>query len=117
MTQHVLSAAAADRMKGEDIIAFDVTEPLVITDILIITGDNPRQVLSIAEEVESRCICRRQAPANAGKTSEAWILQDYYDFVALGGPESREFYADLTGWKEAPAYRPAEHLGGGEGRR
>ena len=50
-----IAAAAADRMKGEDIIAFDVTEPLAITDIfLIITGDNPRQVLSIAEEVEKQ---------------------------------------------------------------
>ena len=44
-----IAAAAADRMKGEDIVAFDVTEPLAITDIfLLVTGDNPRQVLAIA---------------------------------------------------------------------
>ncbi len=79
-----IAAAAADRMKGEDIIAFDVTEPLAITDIfLIITGDNPRQVLSIAEEVEKQMHLQKGiSPREREGVSEGqWILQDYGDFV------------------------------------
>ena len=75
-------------MKGEDIIAFDVTEPLAITDIfLIITGDNPRQVLSIAEEVEKQMHLQKGiSPREREGVSEGqWILQDYGDFVGQKG--------------------------------
>ena len=48
-----IAAAAADRMKATDIVAFDVTEPLAITDaMLIASASNERQVLAVAEEIE-----------------------------------------------------------------
>ena len=101
-----IAAAAADRMKGEDIIAFDVTEPLAITDIfLIITGDNPRQVLSIAEEVEKQMHLQKGiSPREREGVSEGqWILQDYGDFVVhIMDRESREFYDLDRLWKECP---------------
>ena len=48
-----IAAAAADRMKATDIVAFDVTEPLAITDLMMIaSASNERQVLAVAEEIE-----------------------------------------------------------------
>ena len=48
-----IAAAAADRMKATDLVAFDVTEPLAITDaMLVATASNERQVLAVAEEIE-----------------------------------------------------------------
>ena len=115
-----IAAAAADRMKGEDIIAFDVTEPLAITDIfLIITGDNPRQVLSIAEEVEKQMHLQKGiSPREREGVSEGqWILQDYGDFVVhIMDRESREFYDLDRLWKECPRISLGlpEHAGDGQ---
>lgn len=115
-----IAAAAADRMKGEDIIAFDVTEPLAITDIfLIITGDNPRQVLSIAEEVEKQMHLQKGiSPREREGVSEGqWILQDYGDFVVhIMDRESREFYDLDRLWKECPRIGLGlpEHAGDGQ---
>ena len=60
-----IAAAAADRMKATDLVAFDVTEPLAITDaMLIATASNERQVLSVAEEIEKDLyLKKRKAPA------------------------------------------------------
>ena len=115
-----IAAAAADRMKGEDIIAFDVTAPLAITDIfLIITGDNPRQVLSIAEEVEKQMHLQKGiSPREREGVSEGqWILQDYGDFVVhIMDRESREFYDLDRLWKECPRIGLGlpEHAGDGQ---
>ena len=52
-----VAAAAADRMKATDIVAFDVTVPLGITDIMMVaTASNERQVLAVAEEIDAICI-------------------------------------------------------------
>ena len=48
-----VAAAAADRMKATDIVAFDVTVPLGITDIMKVdTASNERPVLAVAEQIE-----------------------------------------------------------------
>ena len=48
-----IAAVAADRMKAADIEAFDVSDLLAITDIMMVaTAMNERQVIGVAEEVE-----------------------------------------------------------------
>jgi len=48
-----VAAVAADRMKAADIEAFDVSDLLAITDIMMVaTAMNERQVIGVAEEVE-----------------------------------------------------------------
>ena len=107
-------------MYKRQIIAFDVTEPLAITDIfLIITGDNPRQVLSIAEEVEKQMHLQKGiSPREREGVSEGqWILQDYGDFVVhIMDRESREFYDLDRLWKECPRIGLGlpEHAGDGQ---
>ena len=47
-----VAAVAADRMKAADIEAFDVSDLLAITDIMMVaTAMNERQVIGVAEEV------------------------------------------------------------------
>ncbi|WP_281667048.1 ribosome silencing factor [Parascardovia denticolens] len=101
-----IATAAADRMKGEDIVAFDVTEPLAITDIfLLVTGDNPRQVLAIAEEIEKDMHVKlgRDPREREGVSEGQWVLQDYGDFVIhVMDRESRAFYDLDRLWKDCP---------------
>ena len=92
-----IAAAAADRMKATDIVAFDVTEPLAITDaMLIASASNERQVLAVAEEIEKDLYLKagkRQPRSREGLTEGQWVLLDYGDFVIhVMHQESREYY-------------------------
>ncbi len=50
-----IAAAAADRMKAEDVVAYDVGDKLGICDLMMIaTASNERQVLAVAEEIEKQ---------------------------------------------------------------
>ena len=83
-----IAAAAADRMKATDLVAFDVTEPLAITDaMLVATASNERQVLAVAEEIEKDLYLKsgkRQPRSREGLTEGQWVLLDYGDFVIHG---------------------------------
>ena len=92
-----IAAAAADRMKATDLVAFDVTEPLAITDaMLVATASNERQVLAVAEEIEKDLYLK------SGKRQ--WVLLDYGDFVIhVMHQESRDFYRLERLWKDCPS--------------
>ena len=102
-----VAAAAADRVKATDIVAFDVTEPLGITDIMMIaTASNERQVLAVAEEIErdlyTKC-SKRQPREREGLTEGQWVLLDYGDYVIhVMHVESREFYGLERLWRDCP---------------
>ena len=103
-----IAAAAADRMKATDLVAFDVTEPLAITDaMLIATASNERQVLSVAEEIEKDLYLKsgkRQPRSREGLTEGQWVLLDYGDFVIhVMHQESREYYRLERLWKDCPS--------------
>ncbi len=107
-----IAAAAADRMKATDIVAFDVTEPLAITDaMLIASASNERQVLAVAEEIEKDLYLKagkRQPRSREGLTEGQWVLLDYGDFVIhVMHQESREYYRLERLWKDWPEHRPA----------
>ncbi|OZG62525.1 MULTISPECIES: ribosome silencing factor [Bifidobacterium] len=102
-----IAAEAADRLKATDIVAFDVTEPLAITDIMMIAGaSNERQVLAVAEEVEKDLYLKcgkRQPRSREGLTEGQWVLLDYGDFVIhIMHDESREFYNLERLWRDCP---------------
>ena len=103
-----IAAAAADRMKATDIVAFDVTEPLAITDaMLIASASNERQVLAVAEEIEKDLYLKagkRQPRSREGLTEGQWVLLDYGDFVIhVMHQESREYYRLERLWKDCPS--------------
>lgn len=95
-------------MKATDIVAFDVTEPLAITDaMLIASASNERQVLAVAEEIEKDLYLKagkRQPRSREGLTEGQWVLLDYGDFVIhVMHQESREYYRLERLWKDCPS--------------
>jgi ribosome-associated protein len=96
--------AAADKL-AESIIAYDVSEQLVITDaFLLCSASNDRQVRAIVEEIELRM---RQAGAQLvrreGEREGRWVLLDYLDIVVhIQHSEERSFYALERIWKDCP---------------
>lgn len=101
-----IAAAAADRVKANDIVAFDVTDLLALTEVMMIaSASNERQVLAIAEEVEKdlHLKARLSPRSREGMTEGQWILLDYGDFVIhIMHQESRDYYGLERLWRDQP---------------
>lgn len=99
-----IAAAAADRVKANDIVAFDVTDLLAFTEVMMIaSASNERQVLAIAEEVEKdlHLKARLSPRSREGLTEGQWILLDYGDFVIhIMHQESRDYYGLERLWRD-----------------
>lgn len=97
--------AAADRL-GNDIIAYDVSDVLSITDaFLLASAPNDRQVKSIVDEIEERLQKELGAKPvrREGDRDARWILLDYVDIVVhVQHSEERVFYALERLWKDCP---------------
>ncbi|GAB2836228.1 ribosome silencing factor [Actinocorallia aurea] len=97
--------AAADKL-ADDIIAYDVSEQLVITDaFLLCSGTNDRQIHAIVDGIEDRL--REEAGAKPvrreGQREGRWILLDYIDVIIhVQHEEERSFYALERLWKDCP---------------
>ena len=96
--------AAADKL-ADNIIAYDVSEQLVITDAFVLcSASNDRQVRAIVDEIELRM---RQAGAELvrreGEREGRWVLLDYLDVVVhVQHAEERSYYALERIWKDCP---------------
>lgn len=101
----VAAQAAADKL-GTDIVAFDVSEHLAITDVfLIVSANNERQVSAIVDGIEEALLRRGIKPARREGDREArWVLLDYLDIVVhVQRSEERALYSLERLWKDAPA--------------
>lgn len=111
--------AAADKL-AESIIAYDVSEQLVITDaFLLCSASNDRQVRAIVEEIELRM---RQAGAQLvrreGEREGRWVLLDYLDVVIhIQHAEERVFYSLERLWKDCPSIPLPEAVTAGRSSR
>ena len=100
----IAATAAADKL-AQDIVAFDVSEQLAITDVfLLCSGANDRQVRAIIDEVELRL---KQAGATLarreGEAESRWVLLDYVDIVVhVQSREERVYYSLERIWKDCP---------------
>jgi ribosome-associated protein len=99
------AAAAADK-KAEDIVILDVSKVLVITDhFLICSGNNERQVRTIADEIERRLLASEKIkPARReGERESRWVVLDFVDFVVhVFHKEDRQYYELERLWSDAP---------------
>lgn len=100
-----MAARAAWAKGGEDTIVLAVGPVLAITDAFVITsGANPRQVRTIAEEVEQK-VKEAGGPGPRrveGLDDARWVLMDYGDFVVhVLLAEARDFYALERLWGDA----------------
>ncbi|MGW1026927.1 ribosome silencing factor [Streptomyces sp. NPDC002577] len=97
--------AAADKL-AHDVIAYDVSDVLSITDaFLLASAPNDRQVKSIVDEIEERLNKELGAKPvrREGDRDARWILLDYVDIVVhVQHSEERVFYALERLWKDCP---------------
>ena len=109
-TDHAVSlievaARAASEKQASDILAFDVSEQLAITDaFLLASATNDRQVKAIVDEVEDKL---REVGAKAirreGQREARWVLLDYGEIVIhVQHDEERAFYALERLWRDCP---------------
>lgn len=104
--QHVRIAAqaAADKL-ADNIVAFDVSEQLAITDVfLIASAGNERQVGAIVDGVEEALLAVKVKPVRReGDRENRWVLLDYIDFVVhVQHTEERTLYSLERLWKDCP---------------
>jgi ribosome-associated protein len=101
----VAAAAAADKL-AQQVVAFDVSDQLAITDaFLLASASNDRQVRAIVEEVEDKLREVGASPIRReGHREGRWVLLDYGDIVVhVQHEEEREFYALERLWRDCPA--------------
>ena len=101
---HIAARAASDKL-ATNLLAFDVSEQLAITDaFLLASASNDRQVKAIVDEVEGKL---REVDAKPirreGERDGRWVLLDYGDVVIhVQHEEEREFYALERLWRDCP---------------
>ena len=101
----VTAARAASDKLAQQIIAFDVSEQLVITDVfLLASAPNDRQVKAVVDEVEDRLRELGAKPVRREGTEQArWVLLDFAEIVVhVQHEEERVFYALERLWKDCP---------------
>jgi ribosome-associated protein len=115
----IAAVAAADKL-ATDIIAYDVSEQLVITDaFLLCSASNDRQVRAIVDEIEDKLRKADAKPARReGEREGRWVLLDYVDVVIhVQHAEERAFYALERLWKDCPRIPlPEPAVAGGSSR-
>ncbi|MGH3385925.1 MAG: ribosome silencing factor [Nocardioidaceae bacterium] len=122
-TEHALglittAAQAASDKLAEDIIAFDVSEQLVITDaFLLCSAPNDRQVKAIVDEIEERLREYGEKPLRReGQRDGRWVLIDYADVVVhVQRQEERTFYALERLWSDCPVIDLPDSVTSGRG--
>jgi ribosome-associated protein len=111
--------AASDKL-ADNIVAFDVSEQLVITDaFLLCSAPNDRQVRAVVDEIEDRL---REAGAKPvrreGEREGRWVLIDYTDIVVhIQHEEERTFYALERLWRDCPLIPLPDTVTSGRGPR
>ncbi len=111
----IAASAAADKL-ATDIIAYDVSEQLVITDaFLLCSAANDRQVRSIVDEVEEKLQRAGAKPVRReGEREGRWVLLDYLDVVIhVQHSEQRIYYALERLWKDCPPIELPEVVAAG----
>ncbi len=99
------AATAAEDKLAQDIIAFDVSEQLAITDVfLLCSASTPRQVRAVQDAIEERMIeLGAKAVRREGMREARWVLLDFADIVVhVLHTEERVFYALERLWSDCP---------------
>jgi ribosome-associated protein len=115
---HTAARAASDKL-AENIVAFDVSDRLVITDAFVIcSAANDRQVRAIVDEIEDKLRDIDAKPIRReGEREGRWVLLDYGDIVVhVQHAEERMFYALERIWRDCPVIALPESVSSGQSR-
>ncbi|MCL3860562.1 ribosome silencing factor [Actinotalea sp. K2] len=112
------AARAASALKADEIIALDVSERLVLTDVfLIASASNERQVSAIVDAVEE-ALRKKDVKAirREGLREARWVLLDFGDVVVhVQHSDDRVYYALERLWADCPVIDLPEDARGGDG--
>jgi ribosome-associated protein len=109
--------AASDKL-AEHIIAFDVSDQLVITDaFLLCSAPNDRQVHAIVDAIEERLANAGAKPIRReGERDGRWVLLDYGEIVVhIQHEDERLYYALDRLWRDCPVITLPETVTSGRG--
>ena len=100
-----IAATAAEDKLATDVLALDVSDQLVITDIfLLASAPNDRQVKAIVDAIEEALLAQGAKPVRREGTREGrWVLLDYVDVVVhVQHSDEREYYSLERLWRDCP---------------
>lgn len=103
-----LTRAAADAARdklAQDVLAFDVSDQLAITDVfLLCSAANDRQVKAIQDAIEEKLLAMGAKPVRReGEREGRWVLLDFSDIVVhIQHAEERVYYALERLWSDCP---------------
>ena len=100
-----VAARAASEKLATDVVAIDVSDHLVITDVfLLASAPNDRQVRAIVDAVEEALQKRGAKPVRReGEREGRWVLLDYGEVVVhVQHAEERTYYALERLWRDCP---------------
>lgn len=109
-TEHALdltlaaARAAADKL-ATNIVAYDVSERLAITDVfLVCQAPSERQVGAVVDGIEEALLKQGEKPVRReGDRENRWVLLDYVDLVVhVMHDEERSFYGLERIWGDCP---------------
>jgi ribosome-associated protein len=112
----IAAEAASDKL-AEHIIAFDVSDQIVITDAFVVcSAPNDRQVRSIVDAVEERLRLAGAKPVRReGERDGRWVLLDYGEMVVhVQHEEERLYYALDRLWRDCPVIGLPETVTSGQ---
>ncbi|MFF0270223.1 ribosome silencing factor [Kribbella sp. NPDC004536] len=100
------AAEAAHDKKADNVLAFDVSEQLAITDaFLVASASNDRQVRAIVDAIEEKLRVDFDAKPvrREGAREGRWVLLDYLEIVIhVQHDEERAFYSLERLWRDCP---------------
>ena len=98
------AVAARDKL-AQDVLAFDVSEQLALTDVfLLCSASNDRQVKAVQDAIEERMLELGAKPVRReGEREGRWVLLDFSDIVVhIQHAEERVYYALERLWSDCP---------------
>jgi ribosome-associated protein len=113
----IAAAEAASNKLADHIVAFDVSEQLVITDVFIVcSASNDRQVRAIVDAVEEKLHELDAKPVRReGHREGRWVLLDYVDIVVhVQHEDERSYYALDRIWADCPVIDLPESVSAGQ---
>jgi ribosome-associated protein len=115
----IAAAEAAAEKLADDIVAFDVSDQLVITDIFVLcSAPNDRQVRAIVDAIEERLRALGVKPVRReGEREGRWVLLDFIDVVIhVQHADERAYYSLERLWRDCPSIPLPETVRAGRSR-
>ena len=113
-----IAAQAAHDKKAQQVLAFDVSDQLAITDAFVLASATTEPaVKAIVDEVEDKLREVGAKPIRReGHKEGRWVLLDYGEIVIhVQHEEERSFYALERLWRDCPLIELPETVTSGRG--